>query len=162
MNDTFKPPENFETLAGPRQARSEKNIDLDEALQDLQTIKSVAAGLTRKRDDVYLLMTVIYRIGQKWLEHRVPRALRDGVVAHEKVRPDHRAKRKIFRFLIELACPVDTKLRSRYANALQYARLRHCPLERLTGFIKSKGGIEKCAKKYIAHKRAVRFKRTTW
>jgi hypothetical protein len=47
-------------------------MDIKEALQDVKTIKTVAAGLTRKRDDVYLLMTVTYRIGKKWLKLRVP------------------------------------------------------------------------------------------
>ena len=137
-------------------------MDIKEVLQDVQTIKTVAAGLTRKRDDVYLLMTVIYRIGQKWLKLRVPGALRDAVAAHEEIRVDRRTKKYVFRFLIELACSVNKKLRSRYANALQYARLCHCPLEGLTEFIKRNGGIEECAKKYIAHKKKVRFKRTTW
>jgi hypothetical protein len=137
-------------------------MDIKEALQDVQTIKTVAAGLTRKRDDVYLLMTVIYRIGQKWLKLRVPGALRDAVAAHEEIRVDRRAQRNVFRFLIELAWPVKKKLRSRYTNALQYARVRDCPVEGLTDFIKRNGGIEECAKKYIAHKKKVRFKRTTW
>ena len=137
-------------------------MNIDEALQDVQTIKSVAAGLTRKRDDIYVILTVTYRVGRKWLNGHLSHRLQDAILEREKVRVDRRARRKVFRFLIELACPVDTKLRSRYANALQYARLRYCPLERLTGFIKSKGGIEECAKKYIAHKKKVRLKRTTW
>src|ERR1035437_7247401 len=34
-------------------------MNIDEALQDVQRIKSVAAGLTRKRDSVYFLMTTV-------------------------------------------------------------------------------------------------------
>jgi hypothetical protein len=137
-------------------------MNIDEALQEVQTIKSVAAGLTRKRDDVYLLMTATYRIGCKWRECHVSAALRDAVTAHEEIRVDHRAQRNVFRFLIELAWSVKIKLRSRYANALQYARVRNCVPSGLTDFIKRNGGIEECAKKYIAHKKKVRFKRTTW
>ena len=137
-------------------------MDIKEALQDVQTIKSVAAGLTRKRDDIYLLMTVTYRIGRKWLIRVVSAALRDEIAAHEEIRVDRRTQRNVFRFLIELAWPVKIKLRSRYTNALQYARVRNCPIEGLTDFIKRNGGIEECAKKYIAHKKKVRFKRTTW
>ena len=127
-------------------------MDIIEALQDLQTVKSVAAGMTRRRNDVYVLMTEIYRIGRKWLNRGVSRALRDAILEHEKVRVDRRTTRKVFRFLIELTCSLDTKLKSRYANAMEYARLRDCPATELTEFLK-KDGIEKSAKKYIAHRK---------
>ena len=137
-------------------------MDIKEALQDVQTIKSVAAGLTRKRDSVYVLMTAIYQVAHKWLKPRMSAELRDAIADHEKIRLDHRTNKNIFRFLVEVASPLDIKQRSRYTNALRYAWLRHCHLERLTEFIKRKGGIEECAKKYIAHKKKVRFMRTTW
>jgi len=137
-------------------------MTIDEALQDVQTIKSVAAGLTRKRDDIYVILTVIYRTGRKWLNRGVSHTLQDAILEHEQIRADRRAKRNVFRFLIEITCRVEIKLRSRYANALQYARVRNCVPSGLTDFIKRKGGIEECAKKYIAHKKEVRFKRTTW
>src|ERR1035437_658149 len=137
-------------------------MDIKEALQDVQTIKSVAAGLTRKRDGIYVILTVIYQVAHKWLKPRMSAELRDAIADHEKIRIDHRTNKNIFRFLVEVASPLDIKQRSRYTNALRYAWLRHCPLEGLTDFIKGKGGIEECAKKYIAHKKKVRFKRTTW
>jgi hypothetical protein len=137
-------------------------MDIDEALQDVQTIKSVSAGLTRKRDSVYVLMTAIYRVGRKWLSRGLSHALQDAILEHEKVRVDRRARRKVFRFLIEIGFRVDMQRRSRYANALEYARVRNCMPAGLTDFIKRNGGIEECAKKYIAHKKEVRFKRTTW
>ena len=137
-------------------------MNIDEALQDVQRIKSVAAGLTRKRDSVYVLMTAIYQVAHKWLKPRMSAELRDAIADHEKIRLDHRTNKNIFRFLVEVASPLDIQQRSRYTNALRYAWLRHCPLEGLTEFIKRNGGIEECAKKYIAHKKKVRFKRTTW
>ena len=140
-------------------------MDIKEALQDVQTIKSVAAGLPRKRDSIYVLLTVIYRIGRKWIKGGLSSALRDAVAAREGIKVDRRAKRNVFRFLIEITYRVEIKLRPRYANALRYARARNCLPAGLTDFIKSAGGIEECAKKYkkyIAHKKEVRFKRTTW
>jgi hypothetical protein len=137
-------------------------MNIDRALQDVQTIKSVAAGLPRKRDSIYVLLTVIYRIGGNWRKSHVSAATRDAVAAREGIKVDRRAKRNVFRFLIEITYRVEIKLRSRYANALRYARARNCLPAGLTDFIKSAGGIEKCAKKYIAHKKKVRFKRTTW
>ena len=140
-------------------------MNIDRALQDVQTIKSVAAGLPRKRDSIYVLLTVIYRIGGNWRKSHVSAATRDAVAAHEGIKVDRRAKRNVFRFLIEITYRVEIKLRSRYVNALRYARARNCLPAGLTDFIKSAGGIEECAKKYkkyIAHKKEVRFKRTTW
>ena len=60
-------------------------MNIDEALQDVQTIKTVAAGLTRKRDGIYVLLTVIYRIGHKWIKGGLSRALRDAVADHEEI-----------------------------------------------------------------------------
>jgi hypothetical protein len=140
-------------------------MNIDEALQDVQTIKTVAAGLPRKRDSIYLLLTVIYRIGGKWCKNHVSATMRDAVAVHEGIKVDLRAKRNVFRFLIEITYRVEIKLRSRYANALRYAWVRHCSPAGLTDFIKCAGGIEACAKKYkkyVAHKKEVRFKRTTW
>ena len=125
-------------------------MDINEALQDLLRIKSVAAGMTRKRDDVYVLLAAIYQTGRKWLKRGVSRALRDAILKHEKVRVDRRTTRKVFRFLIELTCMIDTKLKSRYANALRYAQAHDCPPTDLTGFLKRRGGIEKCANKFVA------------
>ncbi|MGZ4987725.1 MAG: hypothetical protein ACXWBP_06785 [Limisphaerales bacterium] len=128
-------------------------MDIDEALQDVQTIKTVAAGLPRNRDSIYVLLTVIYRIGRKWRKSRVSAALRDAVAAHDGIKVDRRAKGNVFRFLIEITYRVDIKLRSRYTNALRYAWVCNCSPTELTDFIKRNGKIEKCANKYIAHKR---------
>ncbi len=128
-------------------------MDQNEALRDIQTIKSVAAGLSRKRDAVYVLMTEIYRIGLRWRKSGQPRELRDYLMQQEKLRVDRRARKTIFRFLIEVAYPVDRRLRSRYANALNYARMHNCSSTDLTEFLKSRGGIEKCAKRFVALRR---------
>lgn len=68
-------------------------------------------------------------------------------IAEDKL--DARAKKTFLRLLIELTCGAETKLRSRYANALGYAKIHKCPPEKLTVFIKGHGGIESCARKYI-------------
>jgi hypothetical protein len=79
---------------------------------------------------------------------------RDAVIKHEKDGIDGRAKKGLLRFLIEVGWSrLDTKLRSRYTNALKYALLKNCRTEQLTAFIKGNGGIEKCAKRYLAYRK---------
>ena len=124
-------------------------MDANEAIRDIETIRRVAKGLSRQRDDVYLLMIVIYRVGQKWITSNQAKEMRRSVIQQLKLRIDRRARKSVFRFLIEVTYPVDVKLRSRYANALHYAHAHKCPPDDLPGFLKSKGGIEGCAKRYI-------------
>jgi hypothetical protein len=135
-------------------------MDPDEASQDLQTLRIVAGGLTRKRDAIYVLLVAIYLVGLKWLNRGVSPTFREIILQKEGVRVDRRAKRRVFRLLIELAYPIETKLRSRYANALEYARLRDCPSAEVGAFLRSKG-IERCAKRYVAYRETGRSKRTT-
>jgi hypothetical protein len=73
-------------------------MNIDEALQDVQAIKTVAAGMPRKRDGIYVLLTAIYRVGRKWLKPRMSAKLRDAIADHEKIRIDHRTNNNVFRF----------------------------------------------------------------
>jgi hypothetical protein len=126
-------------------------MDVHEAQRDINTIRAVAAGLSRKRDAVYVLLSEIYLVGHKWARSGKAKELRDSIIILEGLRIDPRAKRRIFRFLIEVGWPtLDTKLRSRYANALRYASSKNCAAAKLTTFLKSRGGIEKCANRYVA------------
>jgi len=136
-------------------------MDIHEAQRDINTIHAVAAGLSRRRDAVYMLLTHIYQVGHKWLKGGQAKELRDAVIILEEVKVDPRVKRKLFRFLIELGCPtLERKLRSRYANALSYAASKKCPIAKLAPFLKSRGGIEKCANRYVAQRKSVNLKRT--
>ncbi len=136
-------------------------MDSREALRDIETIRAVAGGLQRRRDAVYLALALVYRTARKWVESGQARFLRDSVIELLGVRTDPRAKRNVVRFLIEVAWPnLDTKLRSRYANALRYAASKKCPNAELAPFLKSRGGIEKCANRYVAQRKSMRSKRT--
>jgi len=136
-------------------------MDIHEAHRDVETIRAVTAGLSRKRDAVYVALALIYRTGHKWLKGGQAKELRDAIIILEEVKVDPRVKRKLFRFLIEVGWPaLETKLRSRYANALRYAWAHHCPIAGLATFIKNKGGIEKCANRYVAQRKSIYSKRT--
>ncbi len=136
-------------------------MDVHEALRDITTVRAVAAGLSRKRDAVYVLLRQIYVVAHKWVKSGQPKVLRDAVILLEDFRVDPRAKRNLFRFLIEVSCPgLDRKLRSRYANALKYASSKKCPVGELTTFLKSGGGIEKCANRHVAQRKSIHSERT--
>ncbi len=135
-------------------------MDVHEAQRDIKTIQTIATGLSRKRDAVYVLLGQIYAVAHKWMKSDQRKVLRDAVIALEEIRVDPRAKRSLSRFLIEVGCrDTDTKLRSRYANALKYASSKKCPVGELTTFLKKSGGIEKCANRYVAERNS-RLKRT--
>ena len=123
-------------------------------LRDIEMIRTTVAGLSRKRDAVYVALTQIYSIRRKWAQSGRAKEIAEAVIIHEKLRIDGRVRKSLFRFLIEAGwCGLDGKLRSRYANALKYALLKKCPTEQLTALIKNNGGIEMCAKMYIAQRR---------
>ena len=128
-------------------------MDHNEALRDVQTIRTLAKGLSRTRDSIYLLLKEIYRVGRKWLKSNKAKELRDAVIGLKSFRIDSRARKNIFRFLIEVGYPVRKTYRSRYANALRYAHAHNCPSENLARFITSRGGIEECDKLFRALQR---------
>ena len=49
-------------------------MDIHEAQRDINTIRAVAAGLSRKRDAVYVLLRQIYVVGHKWVKSGQPRS----------------------------------------------------------------------------------------
>ena len=129
-------------------------MDLREALQNIEMIRTTVAGLLRKRDAVYVGLTQIYAVRRKSANSGNAREMLDAVIKHENLRIDGRVEKSLFRVLIEVGWSgLHTKQRARYANALKYALLNKCPTEQLTAFIKGNGGIEKCARKYIANRR---------
>jgi hypothetical protein len=131
-----------------------KPYDAEEVRQDLRALRTVADGLTRERDAIYLLLVAVYRAGRQW-RHNVSAALARRILTEDKmIRVDRRATRNVFRFLVEFTCQkMDVKLRSRYSNALGFAHLSNCEPANLRAFMKSNGGIEQCAKKYLRHRR---------
>jgi len=129
-------------------------MDPVEPRRDIEMIRTTVAGLSRKRDAVYVALNQIYSTRRKWANSGQAKELAAVVIKHQILKIDRRAMKSLFRFLIEVGWPgLDKKQRSRYANALRYARLKKCSPEKLTGFIKANGGIEKCAKRYVAYRR---------
>ena len=129
-------------------------MNLDQALSDIDKIERLAEGLTRRRDDIYLLLTEIYRVGRKWIK-QAPRGLKRNLIARLDRSFDRRTTRSAFRFLIEVTLKkIDPKAKQRYANALRYGHMRHCPSQQLAEFIKRSGGIEKCEDRFLAARKA--------
>ena len=128
-------------------------MDVDEAILDIQKIRAIAAGLSRSPDDIYLVLSEIYGVGRKWLKSGQVWEIRDGVIRRMGLRFDRRVKKRLFRFLIEVGYDVNVKLCSRYANALRYAHAHGCPRDSLREFLKSRGGIEKCDKRFRARQK---------
>ncbi len=125
----------------------------DEPLDAIQMIRTVAKGLSRKRDSIYVLLTRIYDVGRRLVKDGQGHEAFGSFIETGK-RRDRRITKSVFRSLVEIGCSeMDVKLRSRYANALRYAYVHQCPVRELKAFIKSRGGIEKCANKYIARRR---------
>jgi hypothetical protein len=125
-----------------------------EPLRDIEMIRTTVAGLSRKRDAVYVALTQIYSIHRKWAQSGRAKEMAEAVIIHETPRIDGRVRKSLFRVLIEAGWRgLDGKLRSRYTNALKYALLKRCSTEQLTAFIKGNGGIEKCAQRYLAYRR---------
>ena len=128
-------------------------MDVDEAIRDIQKIRAIAAGLSRSPDDIYLVLSEIYGVGRKWLKSGQVWEIRDGVIQRMGLRFDRRVKKRLFRFLIEVGYDVNVKLCSRYANALRYAHAHGCPRDNLREFLKSRGGIEKCDRRFRARQK---------
>jgi hypothetical protein len=123
-------------------------------LEEIQRLRVIAAGLSRKRDGIYLLLVEIYDVGRDWLERGQAEKIRRALVQLGKSHVDRRLRRNAFRFLVEQSCSAANKtVRSRYANALRYASAHHCPSSRLPEFIKSRGGIEECDRRFRALRR---------
>jgi hypothetical protein len=130
-------------------------MTIDEALNDVKKLQHHAKGMTRRRDDIYLLLAEIYRVARKWLKLGQP-GLRRQLIARLKRRFDRRTTKSVFRFLIEATLQeTDVKARSRYSNALRYAHAKNRPHQQLIVFIKRNGGIEMCAQRFIADARGI-------
>jgi hypothetical protein len=123
-------------------------------LEEIRRLRDIAAGLSRRRDGIYLLLGEIYDVARDWLERGQTEKIKLALIQLTNNHIDRRLRRNAFRFLVEQSCPaVNKTVRSRYANALRYAFALHCPGSRLREFIKSQGGIEECDKRFRALRR---------
>jgi hypothetical protein len=123
-------------------------------LEEIQRLRVIAAGLSRRRDGIYLLLVEIYSVARDWLQRGQAEKIKLALIQLRQSHIDRRLTRNAFRFLVEQSrLAVNKTVRSRYANALRYASAHHCPGSRLTTFIKSRGGIEECDRRFRALRR---------
>ena len=118
---------------------------------DLQRLRSVNSGLSRSKDAILIYLAEIYRTGEKLRYSKKTVVLSQLNQIGIKL-PDRRVTKSPYRLLLELTCDVNVKLKSRYANALNYARRRRWDASELKAKIKAQGGIENCARAYTTAK----------
>ena len=105
---------------------------------------------TRKRDAVYGYRTAVYEIVQHWeKQHRAKASSHQALVAAKQ----RRAIRIEEPFATVIFCTsdpevADAKTRSKWSRVLRYARKTKPAEQRLTDFIKSKGGLNQCAARF--------------
>ena len=63
-------------------------------LRDIEMIRTTVAGLSRKRDAVYVALTQIYSIRRKWAQSGRAKEIAEAVIIHEKLRIDGRVRKK--------------------------------------------------------------------
>ena len=105
---------------------------------------------TRKRDAVYHYLRAVFEIVARWKEHdyaksRSQQALRVTGQPH-KIRTDEP-------FTVVIFCTsdprkLDLKTRSKWSRTLRYAERSKAEAKSLRQFIKSKGGINECARRF--------------
>jgi hypothetical protein len=100
----------------------------------------------------YNLLRAIFRVRMK-LGEPLPISIKRLLKSKHKAM-HHNVQNSDFRVMIELMCEwVDPRLKSRYANALQFALERKVKSKDLIEFLKSHGGIGACDEMYRASKR---------
>jgi hypothetical protein len=111
---------------------------------DVHRLKAVYAGLPRTRDAIFLYLEEAYRIAQQWWNRKAEVIRQIPAIRAKPL--DRRISKTPARLLIELTCTGDVRLKSRYSNALSFARKHQCSVGALKPFIKNKGGLEECGR----------------
>jgi hypothetical protein len=105
---------------------------------------------SRKRDAVYDYLNAVFKIVQHWKEqHRAKVSSHQALVATKQ----RRAIRIDEPFATVIFCTsdfeiADAKTRSKWSRVLRFARKAKPANQRLTDFIKSKGGLNQCAARF--------------
>ncbi len=101
------------------------------------------------RDAVYIYLASVFDIVMRW--RRLNCALNKARAAL-RLRPNPpRMKPEPFGIVIFCTADakiVDAKTRSKWSRVLRYAASAKPPGQRLTDFIKSKGGLNECARRF--------------
>jgi hypothetical protein len=108
---------------------------------------------TNSRDAVYIYLKVVFAVVTRW--RRLNCAVKNSRAALRLQRDAPQMKLEPFGIVIfctsdpEIA---DAKTRSKWSRALRFARKAKPIGQRLTDFIKSKGGLNECARKFARNK----------
>src|SRR3984893_12942675 len=109
---------------------------------------------SRERDAIYSYLTAVFDLVAWWTAEN--RALER---AHKALRLRHiNPFENEEPFAVVIRCTadpakVDKRTRSKWSRALRHALVRKIPSESLVQFIKRKGGINRCAERFRAHRR---------
>jgi len=115
---------------------------------EVRRLEAFYNGLSRGKDQILLYLAEVYKTAKRMRAQKksdVLRQLRDDL----RLTLDARVSSTSYRLLIELTSKCDIKLKSRYANALMFARHMQWTSAQLQHLIAENGGIEKCARAYL-------------
>ena len=115
----------------------------NEIRSDVKGLSAAYTLIGRINRSLYDYLIRLYRKAKKWRR----RTSRNEVLSALGISHlDVRVSKCSVRLLIELTCKCDVKLKSRYANALRYAKRSKCGASDLEWFIREKGGLQSCAR----------------
>jgi hypothetical protein len=102
-------------------------------------------GDSQSRFDLYAYLEQVYGAYRKWKDRKIAKRV-SGLIARELNIP-RTSKSTPIRILIEATrATADSKQKSRWTRALQYADHRDVTVDDITSFIRSRQGIAGCAR----------------
>jgi hypothetical protein len=123
------------------------NVEIkNQVSESIESLKGAYYGLPRKLKAIYSYFSQIYTCAEN-LRNLGPRdVVRPYILEVAGKKLDGRVAKSLFRLLIAASSDCSSKVQSRYANALKYARNHYCPPTRLESFIGEHRGIRGCIK----------------
>jgi hypothetical protein len=144
MSATHAPKRGLKTLL-PLKPKESREAIRSEIATHIDSLKSIWKGLGRKPKAIYTYLCAVYGVAARLKELKEEPVL-EAVSSLLGQPLDRRLGKSSIRLLLAITCESDTKMQSRYANALKYARKRGCAAINLQEFIESHGGIQACAR----------------
>jgi hypothetical protein len=132
----------------------------DQALrQDLLRVQNAweESQASRDRDAIYIYLTAVFDLVAWWAAEKRARERAHKALRSRNMIPfdDEEPFAAIIRCTSDPS-KVDKRTRSKWSRALRYALTQNTPSESLAQFIKRKGGINRCAQRFGAHRRGGR------
>jgi hypothetical protein len=108
----------------------------------------------RERDAIYTYLTAVFELVAWWMaENRALERARKALrLRHINPFDDEEPFAAVIRCTADRE-KVDKRTRSKWSRALRYAVAQKTPSESLVQFVKYKGGINRCAERFLAHRR---------